>query len=291
MFKLSTCLVVIAAIGIIVWRCNLLGAGELARHTELDTDAAKSAVASLKNVTPDSDMETLKGGIAAAVKTLGEEHFAAQMLRAVDAGSAAGETAVQSGVARVIESLTFRPLIESRLPVGFPEFTPLHHIEVKTLPEYRMARTSMSASRKSGGNSSFWKLFSHIKRNEIAMTAPVQMDYTGNKDDAEIASMAFLYRSTEIGQTGRDSADAVVEVVDLPKQQVVSIGMRGRMTDESVERGHQALLDWLKERTNNYRPVGPLRRMGYNSPFVPAERAFFELQIPVQPIDDPIAAD
>jgi len=172
--------------------------------------------------------------------------------------------------------------MEAKLPEGFPEFTPVHHVEVKTLPDYRMARASMPDAQRRGANGVFWKLFSHIKRNDMAMTAPVQMDYTGSDEDAEVASMAFLYGSRKIGEPGKDSAINGVEVVDVPEQDVVSIGVRGRMTPESIERGHRALLKWLDAHKADYRPSGPLRRMGYNSPFIPGDRAFFEVQIPVE---------
>jgi hypothetical protein len=71
-------------------------------------------------------------------------------------------------------------------------------------------------------------------------------------------------------------------VLDIPRQDVVAIGVRGRMTAESVKQGHLALLEWLKTRKSEYRPTGPLRRMGYNRPFISEERAFFELQSPVK---------
>ena len=231
-------------------------------------------------------METLTARIADAVDELGETHFATAMLSRAEAEAQADIDGLRDDLSRVIESLTFRPWLEASVPEGFPEFTPVHHIEVKTLPNYRMARASMPSTQRRGENGAFWKLFNHIKRNDIAMTAPVQMDYTSSGEDAEVASMAFLYGSRKIGEPGKDSADNGVETVDIPTQDVLSIGVRGRMTPASLERGHQALLEWQNDQVD-YRPSGPLCRLGYNSPFISADRAFFELQIPVEKVELP----
>jgi hypothetical protein len=235
-------------------------------------------------------MQTVTAAIADAVNELGKEHFATEMLSHMRPEAQADIKSLQNDLGRVIESLTFRPWMEAQVPEGFPEFTPVHHIEVKTLPEYRLARASMPATVRRGENGAFWKLFGHIKRNDIAMTAPVQMDYTSSDGNAAVASMAFLYGSRTIGKAGRDSTDSGIETVDIPEQDVVSIGVRGRMTPQSIERGHRELLKWLDNRKAEYRPSGPLRRMGYNSPFIPDERAYFEVQIPVEKVEQtPVA--
>jgi hypothetical protein len=63
---------------------------------------------------------------------------------------------------------------------------------------------------------------------------------------------------------------------------VVSIGMRGAHSAAAVEEARQRLLAWFEERKSEYRPAGPLRVMGYNSPMIPADRRFFEVQIPIE---------
>ncbi|MGZ0171356.1 MAG: heme-binding protein [Planctomycetales bacterium] len=282
MWKLSACLLVVSVGAAVLWRASSLGAGELAKHSYLDSNEVKSAVEHLESASESSSMDTAIARMEKAIETLGNEHFASQMILAAKTEGRTDVKKLRKDVDRVIESLTFRPWMEAELPEGFPEFTPVHHIEVKTLPEYRMARASMRSTQRSRENGAFWKLFSHIKRNDIAMTAPVQMDYTTSDAEAEVASMAFLYGSRKIGESGSDDADDSVEVLDIPRQDVVAIGVRGRMTAESVKQGHLALLEWLKTRKSEYRPTGPLRRMGYNRPFISEERAFFELQSPVK---------
>jgi hypothetical protein len=287
MLKMFMILAAVAISAGLVWRASLLGAGEPAKHPSLDSTSVKDAVQSLNAISRDSSMATINTKISLAVAFLGERHFATQMLLTAQEDPKINIEQLCNSVNRVVESLTFHPWLEAKFPEGFPRFTPVHHIEVKTLPEYRMARVSMQDTQRKRDNGAFWKLFSHIKRHDIAMTAPVQLDYSGNAD-VEVASMAFLYGSRQVGLTGQDPSDKSVEVVDVPKQDVVSIGIRGRMSSESVLLGHRALLAWLRLHGDEYRKCGVLRRMGYNSPFISADRAFYELQIPIERIDRPV---
>ena len=289
MLKMSAILIAISAGAVLMWRVSSLGAGELAKHPTLDNAAVESAVKHLRTAQKGSDMESVRSGIADAVDELGEKHFATEMLSSVEFEAPTDIAQLQQSLGRVIESLTFRPWMEAAVPVGFPRFTPVHHIEVKTLPDYRMARASMPATQ-SRGNGAFWKLFSHIKRNDIAMTAPVQMDYTDSDKGAEVASMAFLYGSQKIGAPGQDVADKTVEIIDILKQDVVSMGVRGRITPDSLEAAHSQLLTWLDDHKSEYRAAGPLRRMCYNSPFISEDRAFFEVQIPVEKVKQAVVA-
>lgn len=66
--------------------------------------------------------------------------------------------------------LTFKPKVEAPVPAGFPAPTPVGVVEIKKLPVYRMAKVY-----NSGGGNNFFTLFNHIKKNNIEMTAPVEM--------------------------------------------------------------------------------------------------------------------
>lgn len=165
----------------------------------------------------------------------------------------------------------FKPIMEAELPAGFPDYTPVGRIEVKRYPDYRMARAE-------GGNS-FWTLFTHIKRNKIEMTAPVQLDYgSPTSTSPRESAMAFLYGDPDLGSTGKEGR---VNVVDVSAQDVVSVGVRGTRTREKVAAAKQQLTRWL-ERSKIYTADGDLRVMAYNSPFIPRDRQFFEVQIPVR---------
>jgi SOUL heme-binding protein len=126
-------------------------------------------------------------------------------------------------------------------------------------------------------------LFNHIQKNDVAMTAPVEMTYSG-KDREKRSTMAFLYGSPKIGKTGKDGP---VEVADVPASLAVSIGERGEMSGERVAAARQRLEAWLKAHADEYAAAGPLRVMGYNSPAVPPDRRYSEVQIPVRKLSKP----
>jgi hypothetical protein len=169
-----------------------------------------------------------------------------------------------------METKTFQPLIEAPLPEGFPAPGPVGEVVLKEYPKYRAARAQ-------GGNS-FWTLFSHIKRNKIAMTAPVEMAVDGDSGDLKPQSMAFLYASPALGQPGRDGS---VEVVDLDPARVLSFGIRGPLTDQKKEQARRAIEERLRGESKSWKRAGEWRLLGYNSPMVKAERRFWELQLPV----------
>jgi hypothetical protein len=166
----------------------------------------------------------------------------------------------------------FQPIQEAEMPRGFPGYTPVGQIEVKRYPAYRKASAS--------GIARFWTLFRHIKQNNVTMTAPVEMDYGDPRDGRSTErSMAFLYERPDQGTTGRQDG---VEVNDVPAMTVVSIGCRGSQTSAAVAEARTRLLEYLAEKKNEYTAAGPMRVMGYNSPFVPRDSNFFEVQIPVK---------
>lgn len=178
------------------------------------------------------------------------------------------------GLMEASEVLEFEPLREAPLPEDFPEPTPLGEIQVKKYPTYRLARTDMQ--RREGP--AFWTLFKHIKDNDIAMTAPVEMEYAAGGEKMQPRSMAFLYRSVKQGQAGKQGK---VQVADAEPRLAVSIGLRGKTTDEQIAQGERWLRQWLKQNPQ-YQADGDLRVMGYNSPFVPPVRSYFEVELPIK---------
>jgi len=163
---------------------------------------------------------------------------------------------------------------------------------VKDYPAYRLARAPMpqADSDRDSQNSAFRVLFDHIKENQIAMTAPVEMTYS--TDDTQTTqpspatdayrqqSMAFLYGDMDMGEPGRDGD---VEVIDVPPMKVVSIGVKGGYTTQRFAEAKAKLDAWLSERDAAYKPAGPPRYLGYNSPFVPVWMRYGEVQIPIEP--------
>ena len=157
------------------------------------------------------------------------------------------------------------------MPAGFPDYTPVGEIEFKDYPAYRKARAS--------GTTRFWTLFRHISQNNVKMTAPVEMDFGDPVAETfREGTMSFLYERPDQGSAGEHGS---VEVVDVPAMRVVSIGCRGGRTSAAVMEARRKLLRHLAG-NKDYVVAGPMRVMGYNSPFVPRDRSFFEVQIPVR---------
>jgi hypothetical protein len=166
---------------------------------------------------------------------------------------------------RILDNEKFEPLVEAPLPEGFPGPGPLGRVTVKKYPKYRAARAE-------GGNS-FWTLFQHINKNDVQMTAPVEMTMS---DEMREINMGFLYEGPEQGVAG---SDGTVEVLDLEPVTVLSIGLRGRRNRDAVEDARGWIQDYMTR--EGWCKAGPWRTFGYNSPMVSASQSFWELQVPV----------
>jgi hypothetical protein len=178
------------------------------------------------------------------------------------------------------ENASFKPVVEAPLPEGFPTYTPVGEIEVKRYPAYRKAETS--------GKVAFWTLFQHITTSGISMTAPVEMTFQADGPPVgREQSMAFLYGEKSLGSAGRKGS---VDVVDVPAATVVCIGLRGVRSDAVLVQAEQQLRSWLEQNKSRYETSGPVRVMGYNSPFLARDRQFFEVQIPIRELSGSPAA-
>ena len=200
---------------------------------------------------------------------LGEMHAfdLAEALAATQGGSDAHAWALRRAFDRLLADDAFQPRMEAPLPAGFPGPGPVGRVVRKSYPGYRAARAQ-------GGERSFWTLFQHIQSNDVKMTTPVEMTM-----DAELRSvdMAFLYERPEQGAPGTQGR---VAVVDLPRLEVLSIGMRGDRLATSMKLAQRALEERLAK--EGLVAAGPYRTLGYNSPMVPAAQRFWELQVPIQ---------
>jgi hypothetical protein len=185
---------------------------------------------------------------------------------------------------------------EADLPKGFPQPGPVGTIVMKDYPAYRLAVVREDAAKSANGNSQnrmFRPLFNHIKRNDIPMTAPVEIGYAGSVDNPDndagtsdqrqpnATSMAFLYGDPSWGEPGNDRKDPQVIVEDIPAMTVLSIGVRGGY-DKSFAKALTTLNDWVAENPSKVRVVGPPRYMAYNSPFVPGFLKYGEVQLPIE---------
>ncbi len=99
---------------------------------------------------------------------------------------------------------------EAPLPKGWPKPGPYDQVSEKSYPSYRAAFTTENRE-----NGAFQTLFSHIQKNDIPMTAPVEISMTENDgQNLRQTSLAFLYQDTNVGKTGTDGAK--IEIRDVP---------------------------------------------------------------------------
>lgn len=128
-------------------------------------------------------------------------------------------------------------------------------------------------------NDAFWPLFKHIKKHDIAMTAPVEMNYTSLADDnsPETWSMAFLYRTPDLNDTG---AEGDVLVRDAAPVTVLSLGVRGDYGKSLVNEARKQLQSWLDQHPQ-WQPTGQWRALYYNGPSLFWWNKWAEVQIPV----------
>jgi hypothetical protein len=172
---------------------------------------------------------------------------------------------------------------EAKLPAGYPAPGPVGEVVVKTYPASRMAVVSSAALGGAGPNGMFRPLFDHIKRENIAMTAPVVMSYTTpghGEQNPRPRTMAFVYADPDIGATGA-AGRLPVEVVDVPALTVVSIGVRGTYSEKQTKRAVEQLDAWLADHGGEKTRAGSPRYLAYNSPLVPWFLRYGEVQLPV----------
>lgn len=241
---------------------------------------AAALVAAEARPAPEDKVAVLKAAAAEARRTMTANVLVDDILAAAeradsnDAGQAAKRW--RKAMVEVQDILRFEPLLEAPLPEGFPKPTPVGEIRVQQYPKYRLARTAMTLIE----GRAFWTLFNHIKQRDIAMTAPVEMGYTPDKDGAlKKSTMSFLYRSTE---QGRIEVDGKVAVTDVPAQLAVAIGLRGDATKDKVNDAKRRLEAWLRAHADEYEATAAVRVLGYNSPFVADEKKLTEVQIPIR---------
>ena len=158
---------------------------------------------------------------------------------------------------------------ESPLPQGWPAPGPFNQVVRKSYPEYRAAFT-----KDGSPNGGFWKLFKHIERNNIPMTAPVEMKLDeADAQGMKMERMAFLYQSPKVGKTGADGDH--VEVRDVPAREALSYAWQGARDKATTARARAAIDAELAKR--KLQATG-YRLLGYNSPFIPRSKQTHELQ-------------
>jgi hypothetical protein len=157
---------------------------------------------------------------------------------------------------------------EAPLPEGWPQPGPYLKVTEKAYPAYRAAFTGGK-----GETGSFWTLFLHIKKNDIPMTAPVEMAMEPTEGDLSRSNMAFLYQNGQVGQPG--AAGRNVEVRDVPAYKVLNYTWQGTDSKENIATARAAIEAELAQRKVT---ASQFRLLGYNGPGTPRAKATWELQ-------------
>ena len=157
---------------------------------------------------------------------------------------------------------------EAPLPAGWPDPGPYDRVSEKRYPAYRAAFTDGK-----GETSAFWTLFLHIKKNDIPMTAPVEMPMKLDDDGLSQSGMAFLYENGKVEPRKRDGNK--VEIRDVPAARVLSFAWQGDDSKKNVAHAREQLEAELTRRDLD---SDGFRLLGYNGPGTPREERTWELQ-------------
>jgi hypothetical protein len=202
--------------------------------------------------------------------TVGEESSSTNEKEDSQDGDVISLDEAKSQIAKIAAMFAFKPTFETDLPANFAIPTPVGEIEIKRYMAYRLARTP------SKDGSGFFRLFNHIKKENIEMTSPVQMTYENSDGKYAESDMAFLYPDQQTGELKQSNQ---VNVVDAKPTSVISMGMRGRPTTEEVAKAAKKLRQASLHYLTKFRLSDEVRLLGYNGPSVPAADQFYEVQI------------
>lgn len=229
--------------------------------------------------------DSLKRNLNAAIESLPANSYQAirlkQILKSDDVAEITREakpnSMIETKLNRIADELSFKPILEAKSPEGFGPPTMLGEVEIKSYPAYRMAQTEvLDNNTGTRSPSAFFKLFNHIKSNEIAMTSPVKMIFAKSDGGMRETAMAFLYQNQKIGEV--DEKDNV-KVIDVEPAKFISLGMRGEISQQQIENAFQFLKEILPELSSEYESAGNARVMGYNGPSVSSRDRFHEAQL------------
>lgn len=170
---------------------------------------------------------------------------------------------------------------EAALPEGFPPPSEPGTVVEK---EYPLSR-SFSAT----GDGQFMKCFSYLSLKGHEMTAPVVMEYQASKErpkrerdkmepPVDVQRMHFMLERAALDEPKQG---LLVRVADMPKMRVLSYAHQGRMDAAKVAEIERTLKQELQRRTD-LKAAGEPRLLGYNGPGVSKDKAFWEVQIPVE---------
>ncbi|TVQ32890.1 MAG: ABC transporter substrate-binding protein [Phycisphaeraceae bacterium] len=174
--------------------------------------------------------------------------------------------------------------VNTALPEGYPRPTPPGAIEIKEYPLVRRAEFTGAVNPDRGMMIAFYPLFLHIQSRDIAMTAPVEMDYRDWEGDGRPRewTMSFLYRTADMGEEG--GAERGVTVRDIQPVTVLSIGLAGQPRTREIDSALETLRLWIAEQ-DEWEITGDPRALFYNGPSDPLNTRWSEAQLPIRRVN------
>ncbi len=194
-----------------------------------------------------------------------------------DQANAAGQSADSKGKAGNPPGY----IEEGPLPEGFPPPGEVGKVIEKIYP---LCRTYSAE-----GNNAFMRCFAYLSKQKHEMTAPVIMDYQRRVDSADakpptdsnvmdVARMHFVLADLSLDKPKQEGP---VVVADMAQMRVLSIACQGEMTPRELEAATRKLDTEIAMRSDVV-AVGPQRVLGYNSPMVPRDKQYWEVQVPIE---------
>ena len=142
-------------------------------------------------------------------------------------------------------------------------------IQLKELPQ------ALALEAPDGDDEGFRALFNFIQSNELAMTVPVEVDLSDERE-----AMRFFAPSARL-ESPPPSADGV-QVKALPPRTVVSLGHRGRGGDRQRGQDIVTLQRWIAENPE-WRAIGAPIAVYWDGPFTPFFLRRSEVMIELSP--------
>ncbi len=143
----------------------------------------------------------------------------------------------------------------------------------KTFPAYRAAYT-----KGAWKNFAFMRLFKHIKREGIPMTAPVEMDMEQHNERLKMTQMGFMYQDMKVGHLGNDGKN--VEVRDVAAMKTIVYTWQGNNSSSTRKLAKDALMTRLKK---DGLEADDFRILGYNGPGVANAKKTWEMLVVLPP--------
>lgn len=152
---------------------------------------------------------------------------------------------------------------------------------VREIPEAKVLVTAPEAGETPADEVArgrmFRRLFAYIDKNDIPMTAPVEV----RPDGAAGGMVFYLGKDSAARSDLKDST--TVKLITIPARTVATISTRGSYTEERYREAEKTLTARI-ENSKEWKAAGPAYRVYWSSPFMPGFLKKSEVHIPVTPV-------